>query len=78
MAMILLSPEQIGSLLGFDEETISEFKNPYSPLGRLYRKCLAKRARELHDQTMKLALIGSPTALEAANLWLRQAQHSIE
>lgn len=76
--MILLSPEQIGDLLGFDEATVSDFKNPYTPLGRLYRKCLTMRARELHEQTMKLALIGSPTALESANQWLRQAQHSIE
>lgn len=76
--MLLMTPEQIGALLEFDEKTVSEFRNPFSSFGKLYRKCLAKQAEALHDQTMKLALVGSPTAIESANDWLRQAQNSIE
>ncbi len=78
LAMLLLTPEQIGSLLEFDEEKVSEFRNPFSPMGRLYRQCIARQAEMLHEQTMKLAMVGSPTAMEAAVDWLRQAQTSIE
>ena len=78
LAMLLLTPEQIGSLLEFDEEKVSEFRNPFSPMGRLYRQCIARQAEMLHEQTMKLAMVGSPTAMEAAVDWLRQAQNSIE
>lgn len=76
--MLLMTPEQIGSLLGFDEEKVSEFRNPFSPMGRLYRQCIARQAEVMHEQTMKLAMVGSPTAMEAAVDWLRQAQNSIE
>lgn len=78
LAMLLLTPEQIGSLLEFDEQTVAEFHNPFSPMGRLYRQCIARQAEALHEQTMKLAMVGSPTAVDAANEWLRQAQNSIE
>lgn len=78
LAMLLMTPEQIGSLLGFDEEKVSEFRNPFSPMGKLYRQCIARQAEMLHEQTMKLAMVGSPTAMEAAVDWLRQAQNSIE
>lgn len=78
LAMLLLTPEQIGSLLEFDEQTVAEFHNPYSRWGKIYRKCLARKAKDLHEQTMRLAMVGSPTAVDAANEWLRQAKNSIE
>ena len=43
-----------------------------------YRKVLAERAKDLHEKTLRLADVGSPSALEEANNWLRTAQISIE
>ena len=64
-----MTPQQIGSLLGLSGETVAE---------QLYRKVLAERARELHEKTLRLADVGSPTAIENAVTWLRQAINSIE
>lgn len=78
MANLLLTPTQIGELLSLSEEQVASFQNPFSELGRLYRRVLAQRAMELHQKTLQLAEVGSPSALESANSWLRTAQISIE
>lgn len=78
LARLLLTPRQIASLLDLDEAQVSEFQNPWSEVGRLYRRILAEKARELHDKTLQLANVGSPSALEDANEWLRTAQISVE
>ena len=44
----------------------------------MYRRVLAERARDLHEKTLKLADIGSPSAIESANNWLQTANISIE
>ena len=73
-----MTPQQIGSLLGLSGETVAEFSNEFSEVGQLYRKVLAERASELHEKTLRLADVGSPTAIDEANQWLRTAQISIE
>lgn len=78
LAQLLLTPSQIGDLLGLSGEQLAEFQNPWSEIGKLYRRILAERARDLHEKTLQLASVGSPTALEEANNWLRAAQISIE
>lgn len=78
LARLLMTPQQIGSLLGLSGETVAEFSNEFSEVGQLYRKVLAERARELHEKTLRLADVGSPTAIENAVTWLRQAINSIE
>lgn len=78
MARLLLTPSEIGALLGLNGEQLSEFQNPWSETGRLYRRILAEKAKELHEKTLRLADVGSPSALEDANAWLRSAQISIE
>ena len=78
LASLLLTPEQIGSLLELSGEQLAEFQNPWSEVGKLYRRILAEKARDLHEKTLRLADVGSPTALEDANAWLRSAQISIE
>ena len=75
---MLLTPQQIGSLLNLSDEQVAEFLNEYKPAGMMYRKVLAEQARELHEKTLRLAQVGSPTAIEHANEWLRVAQISIE
>ncbi|MCH3994139.1 MAG: hypothetical protein LKE54_03640 [Prevotella sp.] len=59
-------------------DEVSEFSNPYSETGKLYRKVLAEKSKEIHEQTLKLASVGSPTALESAGNWLDIALTSIE
>lgn len=78
LARLLLTPSQIGDLLGLSGEQVAELQNPYREAGRMYRRVLAERARDLHEKTLRLADVGSPSALEDANAWLRTAQISIE
>ena len=78
LAQLLLTPSQIGDLLGLNGEQIAEFQNPWSEPGKLYRRVLAERARDLHEKTLRLAEVGSPSALEDANDFLKTAQISIE
>ncbi|MBP3756277.1 MAG: hypothetical protein J6I61_03250 [Prevotella sp.] len=59
-------------------DQVAQFQNPWSELGQLYRRVLAERARDLHEQTLRLAQVGSPTALDEANQYLRTAQIAIE
>ncbi len=75
---MLLTPQQIGDLLGLKSEEVAAFSNPYCEIGRAYRRVLAEKAREIHGKTMQLASVGSPTALEQAAEWLMTAQNSIE
>ena len=78
LARLLLTPEQIGALLGLNGEQLAEFQNPWSKTGMMYRRILAEQAKELHEKTLRLADVGSPSALEDANAFLRTAQISIE
>lgn len=78
LARLLLTPRQIGDLLELNGDQIAQFQNQWSEVGKLYRKVLAERARDLHEKTLRLADIGSPAALEDANAYLRTAQISIE
>ena len=78
LAHLLLTPSQIGDLLGLSGEDVAELQNPYKEAGKMYRRVLAERALELHEKTLRLADIGSPTAIDEANQWLRTAQISIE
>ena len=78
MARLLLTPAQIGDLMGLNGEQLAEFQNPWSDAGKMYRRILAERAKDLHEKTLRLADVGSPSALEDANAWLRTAQISIE
>jgi hypothetical protein len=78
LARILLTPSQIGDLLGLSGEEVAEFQNQWSDAGRMYRRVLAERAKDLHEKTLRLADVGSPTAIDVANQWLRTAQISIE
>ena len=78
LARLLLTPSQIGDLLGLSGEEVAEFQNQWSEAGKMYRRVLAERARDLHEKTLRLADVGSPTAIDEANHWLRTAQISIE
>ena len=78
LARLLLTPSQIGDLLGLSGEEVAEFQNQWSEAGKMYRRVLAERARDLHEKTLCLADVGSPTAIDEANQWLRSAQISIE
>ena len=78
LARLLLTPSQIGALLGLNSEQLAEFQNPWSETGRLYRRILAEKAKDLHEKTLRLADVGSPSALEDANAWLKTAQISVE
>ena len=78
LAHLLLTPAQIGNLLGLSGEDVAEMQNPYREAGKMYRRVLAERARDLHEKTLRLADVGSPTAIDEANQWLRTAQISIE
>lgn len=78
LARLLLTPQQIGDLLGLDNEEVAAFTNPYSEVGMLYRKILAEQAKDIHAKTMQLASVGSPSALEQAADWLKSAMNSIE
>lgn len=78
LARLLLTPSQIGDLLGLNAEDVAEFSNPWKDAGKMYRRVLAERARDLHEKTLKLADIGSPSAIESANNWLQTANISIE
>ena len=73
-----MTPSQIGDLLGLSGEQVSEFQNPWSETGKLYRRILAEKARDLHEKTLRLADVGSPTAIETANEYLRAAMIAIE
>jgi len=64
--------------LGLNGEQTAEFFNEFKPAGQMYRKVLAERAKDLHEKTLALADVGSPTAIEKANEWLKSAQISIE
>ena len=78
LARLLLTPSEIGSLLGLNAEQVAALSNPWSDAGKMYRRILAERAKDLHEKTLRLADVGSPPALEKANEWLRSAQISIE
>lgn len=78
LARLLMTPSQIGDLLGLDAEDVAEMQSPYREAGKMYRRILAERARDLHEKTLRLADVGSPTAIDEANQWLRTAQISIE
>ena len=78
LARLLLTPSQIGDLLGLEIEDMAELQSPYREAGKMYRRILAERARDLHEKTLRLADVGSPTAIDEANQWLRTAQISIE
>jgi len=73
-----MTPSQIGDLLGLNGDQVAEFLNPWSEVGKLYRRVLAERALDLHQKTLRLADVGSPTAIEAANEYLKAAQIAIE
>lgn len=73
-----MTPSQIGDLLELSHEQVSELLNQWSEAGRLYRRVLAERTRDLHEKTLQLADVGSPSALEDANAFLRAAQIAIE
>lgn len=73
-----MTPQQIGDLLGLNGEMVAEFTNPWSEVGRMYRRILAERALELHNKTLRLAEVGSPTAIDEANRYLRDAQIAVE
>lgn len=73
-----MTPSQIGDLLGLNGDEVAEFLNPWSEVGKLYRRVLAERALDLHQKTLRLADVGSPTAIEAANEYLKAAQIAIE
>lgn len=75
---MLLTPEQISALLGLNGEQEAEFSNPFSETGRMYRRVLAERAARLHEVTLRLAEVGSPSAIADANEFLRNAQTAIE
>lgn len=74
LAKLLLTPSEIVALLGIEPKYAQLFEDEYTDVGRVYRKVLAEKAKELHEQTLKLASVGSPTAIETANEWLRQAK----
>lgn len=78
LARLLLTPSQIGDLLHLNDEQVAAFNNPWHTVGKLYRQILAEKAKDLHEKTLRLADVGSPSALEEANAWLRTAQISIE
>ena len=78
LARLLLTPEQIGSLLELSGEQVAEFGNQWSQVGQLYRRVLAEKAKDLHEKTLRLADVGSPSAIEDANRWLVTAQISIQ
>ena len=78
LAKLLLTPSQIGDLLELNGEEVAELQNPYKEAGKMYRRVLAEQARDLHEKTLRLADVGSPTAIDEANQWLRTAQISIE
>lgn len=78
LARLLLTPSQIGDLLDLNGEQVAEFQNQWSDTGKMYRRILAERAKQLHEKTLMLADVGSPTAIEKANDWLNTAQISIE
>lgn len=78
LAHLLLTPSQIGDLLELSGEDVAELQNPYKEAGKMYRRVIAERARDLHEKTLRLADVGSPTAIDEANQWLRTAQISIE
>ena len=78
LARLLLTPSQIGDLLELSGEEVAELQNQWSEVGRMYRRVLAERARDLHEKTLRLADVGSPTAIDEANQWLRTALISIE
>lgn len=73
-----MTPQQISSLLGLNGEQEAELFNSFKPAGQTYRRVLAEQAKELHEKTLRLAQVGSPTAIEQANEWLCAAQTSIE
>lgn len=75
---MLMTPEQIGDLLGLSGDEVAAFKNPWTEVGIAYRRVLAEKTLELHEKTLKLADVGSPTAIEKANEWLQSALISIE
>ena len=78
LARLLLTPSQIGDLLELSGEEVAEFQNQWREAGKMYRRVLAEQARDLHEKTLRLADVGSPTAIDEANQWLRTAQISIE
>ncbi len=78
LARLLLTPQEIGDILRLSPDDVSEFSNPFGELGQLYRRVLAERAKDLHEKTLQLAIVGSPTAIDEANRYLRQAQNAIE
>jgi hypothetical protein len=59
-------------------EQEAEFTNPFCETGRMYRRVLAERAKRLHELTLRLAEVGSPSAIEDAVRYLREAQLAIE
>ena len=73
-----MTPQQISVLLGMNGEMEASLLNPFSELGKLYRRVLAEKALELHEKTLRLADVGSPSAIEDANGFLRAAQIAIE
>ena len=78
LARLLLTPQQICDLLMLSGEELAQFNNPFCELGKLYRRVLAEKARDLHEKTLRLADVGSPTAIDEANRYLRDAQISID
>ena len=78
LAKLLLTPQQIGDLLDLSGDQVAAMQNPFCPAGKIYRRVLAERAKELHEKTLRLAEVGSPSALEEANAYLKTAQISIE
>lgn len=73
-----MTPQQISDLLGLNGDVLAQFTNPFSELGKMYRRIIAQRTKELHEKTLELANVGSPTAIDEANRYLRDAQVAID
>lgn len=78
LAYLMMTPQQIGDLLDLNGDQVSMLSNRFCPIGKMYRKVLVQQARELHRQTLKLAQVGSPTATDEANKYLRDALIAID
>lgn len=73
-----MTPQQISDLLGLSGEQEAEFHNQFCETGRMYRRVLAEKARDLHEMTLRLAEVGSPSAIADAVGFLTTAQIALE
>ena len=73
LALLLLTRQQVADILELDSWHAEQLANPYTPVGRVYRRALARKARDLHEKTLRLADVGAPSALQEAIGWLKTA-----